>query len=137
MVYSNFYNYFYNWSQKASSALKALWHFRPSRFYLLIFILLQLLAWWQAISIFGHLSGNILVLHYNVDLGIDLVGSPTQIFLYPLYGLGILALNLIIAASTHHHKDFKIFTHLLLAAAVLFALFLNLVLLFIYLINFR
>jgi hypothetical protein len=137
MVYFNFYEHFYNWKKNLSLAFKALWHFRPSRFYLSFFVILQGIAWWQAIYIFRHLSGNILVLHYNVNFGIDLVGNPSQIFFYPLYGLGIFLINLIIAMLSHRRFDFHTFVHLLLATALLFALFLNLALMFIYLINFK
>lgn len=137
MAYSNFYARFYGLSQQIGSAFAAVWHFRPSRFYLLIWGLLQVIVWWQAIFIFRNLIGNFLVLHYNVDFGVDLVGDPIQILLYPLYGLGVGLINLIIVAVLNRHRNFHIFAHLLLAATVLFALFLNLVLLFIYLINFK
>ncbi len=137
MVYSNFYTRLHNQTKQFVLALKAIWHFHYSRFYLAVFILLQALAWRQAWFIFHHLSGKILVLQYNVDLGITLVGNPGRVLIYPLYALGILGFNVIIAALSHRHKYFQVFTHLLLATVLLFALFLNLVLLFIYLINFK
>ena len=99
--------------------------------------LVQALAWWQAVAIFRDLTGNLLVLHYNVDFGIDFVGNPTQIFWYPLYGLGIFIINLLLAAALHQHQDWRIFDHLLFSAALVFGLFLNAALLFVYLINFK
>ncbi|MFA6995491.1 MAG: hypothetical protein WC249_03740 [Patescibacteria group bacterium] len=137
MAYSNFYARFYDLNQRIGSSFAAVWRFRPSRFYLLTWGLLHIIVWWQAIFIFRNLIGNFLVLHYNVDFGVDLVGDPVQILYYPLYALGIGIINLIIVAALNQNKDFRIFVHLLLATAVLFALFLNLVLLFIYLINFK
>jgi hypothetical protein len=137
MAYSNLYANFYSWGQRASAALSAVWHFLPSRLYLLGLVLLQAIAWLQAYFIFSNLSGDFLVLHYNVDFGIDLVGPPTRIFLYPLLGLGLAALNIILAASFSRHKDFTILVHSLLATALAFGLFLDLALWFIYLVNFR
>lgn len=137
MAYSNFYARFYTVRRQVGSAFAVVWRFYPSRLYFLAVILLQIVAWLQALFIYRHLIGNLLVLHYNVDFGIDLVGDPFQIFIYPLFGLGVFIFNLIIASALNRHKDFKIFTHILLAAAALFSLFLSLALLFIYLINFR
>jgi len=137
MAYSNFYGRFYVIRQNVRAAFASVWNFYPSRWYFGIAIFLQLIAWFEAFFIQHNLTGSFLVLHYNVDFGIDLVGDPSQIFFYPLVGLGILALNTIVAAALNRQKDFRIFVHFLLGASVVFALFLNLVLLFIYLINFR
>lgn len=137
MAYSNFYGWFYSVRQQAASGIASVWHFNPSRWYFLVILLLQIGAWLEALFIYHNLSGDLLVLHYNVDFGIDLVGDPRQIFLYPIIGLGILAFNTIVAATLYRQRDFRVFAHFLLAAALVSALFLNLVLLFIYLINFR
>jgi len=137
MTYSNFYAKLYTAGKKIAAAFAAVWCFIPSRFYFLAAGLLQLVAWSQAGFIYRHLTGDLLVLHYNVDSGIDLVGNPAQIFIYPLFGLGIFILNLAIAAALNHHQDGKVFIHLLLAGAALFGLFLDLALLSIYLINFH
>lgn len=136
MVYSNFYARVYTARRTIAGALAAVWRWRPSRVYLLIIGLLQIIAWLEAIFIYRHLTGEVLVLHYNVDFGIDLVGAPAHIFIYPVFGLVVLAGNFFLGASFHRHKDFRIFLHLLLSAATLFSLFLNLALMFIYLINF-
>jgi hypothetical protein len=137
MAYSNFYDHFYVIRKQTSSALAAVWRFPSSRLYFLIIGLLQLAAWLEAIFIYRQLSGDLVVLHYNVDFGIDLVGTPTRIFIYPFFGLGIFLLNLGLAAALNTQRDFRIFIHLLLSAALIFGLFLNLALLFVYLINFR
>jgi hypothetical protein len=137
MAYSNFYAKLYTAGKKVGVALSAVWHFVPSRLYFLIVALLQIAAWSQAGFIYRHLSGDLLILHYNVDTGIDLVGNPAHIFIYPLFGLGIFVLNLILTAALYRREDWRIFNHLLLSVAALFGFFLNLVLLSIYLINFR
>jgi len=137
MAYSNFYANFYSFCQEIRIAGTTLWRFIPSRFYLGIAVLLQAANWWQAVFIYKHLSGELLVLHYNIDFGINLVGEPGRIFLYPLFGLGIFTLNWIIAAALHRRQYFRLFANLLLTAALLFCLFISLALMFIYLINFK
>jgi hypothetical protein len=137
MSYSGFYNLFFNFRQQTANALKSLWYFRPSRIYLALAIFWQILAWFQAIYIFKNLSSDLLVLHYNIDYGTDLVSEPNRIFYYPIGLLLALFLNLIISLSLYRHKDFKLFVNLLLGALALFSIFLNLALLSIYLINFR
>jgi hypothetical protein len=137
MAYSNVYAKFYGLSQKTGAVLAGIWRFRPNQVYLLLETVLQIVAWCQASFIFRNLTGSNLVLHYNVDFGIDNFGDPVQIFWYPVYGLGIFILNFVIAAALQRHQDWRIFDHLLFTAAVLFGLFLNLALLFIYLINFK
>lgn len=136
MIYSNLYARAYAARRVAGIALADVWRFRPSRFYVLIASLWQIIAWLEAIFIYRNLTGDFLVLHYNVDFGIDLVGAPRRVFLYPIFSLIVLTLNFCLAAVFHRHKDFRLFSHILLLAAVLFAVFLTLSLMFIYLINF-
>ncbi len=137
MAYSNFYVRFYAFRQEIGAALAALWRFVPSRFYLGIAVLFQTLCWLQAIFIYRHLSGELLVLHYNIDFGIDLVGAPRRIFAYPLYAAGIFALNWLMAAALYRRQYFRLFANFLLTAAIAFSLFVSLALMFIYLINFK
>lgn len=136
MAYSNFYARFYARAQKAGSALGAVFRLYPSRFYLPLSLLSQALAWWQAGFIYRNLSGDLLVLHYNVDFGVDLVGDPYRVFLYPLFGLVAIILSLTLSAAFYRHRDFKILNHLLLGGAAVFSFLLNLVLWAVYLINF-
>lgn len=137
MAYSSLYANFFSVCQRAGSATASLWRFSPTRFYLLAILLLQAFVWWGAFFIYRNLAGDILVLHYNVDFGIDLIGTPRRIFFYPMFGLGIAFLNLAAAAFFTRHKDFRIFAHLLMAASVNFGLILSLALFFIYFINFK
>jgi len=56
---------------------------------------------------------------------------------HPILALVIFLLNSLLVATLHRQKDFNFFAHFLLLASLVFTLLLNLVLLFIYLINFR
>ncbi len=137
MTYSNFYARFYTAIQRIIKILKVIFSFHYSVYYLIIIAVSQVLAWLQAIFIFRGLTGDFLVLHYNVDFGIDFVAEPSRIFSWPLFSLVVFFINLIILAIFNKNKDFKLFVHLLLVASVLVGLLLNIVLLSIYLINFR
>lgn len=137
MSYSNFYSNFYRFKEKAGAALGVIGRFYPTRYYGGAFLVLQIISWLQAILIKNNLSGDVLVLHYNVNFGIDLVGDPTRIFLYPISGLLIGLLNLTLATLIYRHGEFKYLTHLLLGAVVVFNCLLVSALLAIYLINFR
>jgi hypothetical protein len=137
MAYSNFYARFRATLDKIKLSLGIIFRFRPALVYLAFIVAWQILAWFQVWFIHRNLSGNILVLHYNVDFGIDLVGDPALIYLYPFFGLGVFLLNLIILAVFYKDKNFKILAHFLLGAAALFGLFLSIALLAVYLINFR
>lgn len=137
MAYSNFYARIHAFSGRTKDAFWLIFRSAPSAVYFIIFAATQLLAWFQAWSIKNSLSGDILVLHYNVDFGIDLVGSPARIYIYPLFGLAVFVINLLLLLFLSKDKNIKIFSHLLLGAAALFGIFLCLALLAVYLINFR
>lgn len=137
MAYSNFYARFYANLDKIKASFATIFRYKPSLIYLGIIVFWQLVSWFQAWLIHNSLTGNLLVLHYNVDFGIDLVGAPTSIYYYPLLSLGIFILNLFILALLSRNKNFKILAHFLLSAATLFNLFLSVDLLAVYLINFR
>ncbi len=137
MAYSNFYARFYTVMEEIKQSFAAVFRLTSSRIYLALIIFWQLLAWFQARFIYRSLTGNIVVLHYNVDFGIDLVASQSRIYLYPLLGLAVSLINLAALASLRKDNNFKIFVHYLLGAANLFGAFLCIALLSVYLINFR
>jgi len=137
MAYSNFYAKFYTFISKIKNSFSAIFKVRASFVYLALILIWQLVAWFQVWFISKSLSSEVLVLHYNVDFGVDLVGDPKQIYDYPLLGIGIFLLNIIVLAILYRNKNFKTLVHFLLGAAALFGFFLSLALLSIYLINFR
>ena len=137
MAYSNFYARFYASIDKIKASLGAIFRYKPSLIYFALIVLWQLISWFQAWLIRHNLTGDVLVLHYNVDFGIDRVGDPSSIYYYPLLSLGVFLLNFIILALLHKDKNFKILVHFLLSAAALFCLFISIDLLAVYLINFR
>lgn len=137
MAYSNLYASFFLNCQRAISALSFVWYFRPFRFYLAALLVLQAAAWWGAWFIYSRLIGDILVLHYTVDFGIDLIGAPNRVFFLPLFGSVVVIINFIFSLFLVKRRDFSTQAHLLFAGALIFCLFLNLAIFFLYLINFK
>jgi hypothetical protein len=137
MTYLNFYARFYTSFQRAGEALKSIFRFYPAKLYLAAILLLQIASWVQALFIRRRLSGDFLILHYNIDFGVDLVGSPDKIFFYPLIGLVVAIVNIFLVSTSARRKESQFITHLFFGSAVVFGIFLSLALLAIFLINFR
>ncbi|MFA5131338.1 MAG: hypothetical protein WC467_02830 [Patescibacteria group bacterium] len=137
MAYSNFYARFYGIFDKIKASLGAIFHYKPSWVYLSLIVFWQIAAWVQTSLIRQKLSGEILVLHYNVDFGIDRIGDPAQIYLFPLLGLGVFLLSFILLAILYKNKNFKALVMYLLGSSAIFGLFLSIALVAVYLINFR
>ena len=137
MAYSAFYARFFDFVDRLKEAFAEIFKLRASFFYLAGFILWQIVVCIQVFLVKNNLSGDLVVLHYNVDFGIDLVANPSAIFFYPALSLAVFLINFLILLFFSRNKNLKILIHYLLSAAVLFSAFLSLVLLSIYLINFR
>ncbi|HPY08949.1 MAG: hypothetical protein ACOX0H_02415 [Patescibacteria group bacterium] len=137
MNYSNIYARIYNFRVAIAKNFKQLFSIPAVKIYVIFLVFLQISAWVQAILIRRKISDDFLVLHYNIDFGVDLVGRANDIFYYPFLGLLVFILNLTLAAFFSRRPQAKITTHLFLAATLIFGSFLSLVLVAINLINFR
>ena len=134
---SRFYENFYLLRQKFFGALSYLSGYFFIRLYFIALLGLNLLIWLIAYFINASVSQDLVVLHYNIDFGVDLIGSVRRIYIIPLLGLIIILVNAILVFIFSRRKDFKFFSHLLLAASLVVNLFLLIALGSIYLINFR
>lgn len=137
MAYSNFYARFYTGMQKIRESVAVVWKFLPSRIYLGVILFLNLVLWFQAIAIFQRLNGDFLILHYNIDFGVDLLGVPQKIFYFPIAALLVFLLNFILVTLFSRHRDAKILFHLFFSGTIIFNIFTSLALFAIYLINFQ
>lgn len=106
-------------------------------YYLIIITVLQIISWGQALFIYHNLNGDFLVLHYNVDYGIDLVLDPKDVFFWPLLALFIFIINTFILLGLYKINNTKFFSNLLLLASILVNFLVVLSLVSIYLINFK
>lgn len=137
MAYSNFYARTYTALQVSGKALSQVWKFRPARTYLAFILLLQAAAWFIAIAAYRHVSGSLLILHYNINFGADLIGAPEQIFYFSATALVVTIFNVVLVAFWSKRKDFRTLVHMMLSASVLINLLLVMALAAIYTINFR
>lgn len=129
-------------SNTANSSLRSLWEkvcdfsgIFYVRAYLILLILLNIINWLAARAISGKATQNLVILHYNIDFGVNLIGGAARIYVIPALGLAIILINYIL--SVFIHKQSKTAVHLLLAAAILSNLFLLFASASLYLINFR
>ena len=134
---SKFYENFYLLRQKFFGALSYLSGYFFIRLYFIVLLGLNLLIWLAAYFINASVSQDLVVLHYNIDFGVDLIGSVKRVYIIPLLGLIIILINAILIFIFSRHKDFKFFSHLLLTASLAVNLFLLIALGSIYLVNFR
>jgi hypothetical protein len=137
MNYSNFYARLYTFLGREGAAFKRIFKFSYTKIYLGVIIFLQISVWLQTLAVWRRLTGDSAILHYNIDFGVDLIGSPQDIFYYPVFGLAVAIINVSLAAFIARRHDPRLVIHFLLLAAVAFAVFLNLAMLAINFINFR
>lgn len=87
---------------KIKQAIESFHQMRKKRFFQVsiliaaVFLVLSAaLPWWQ---LYPDLAQQIAVpLHYNIHFGVDLFGQPWRIFIFPISGAVILALNMLMA----------------------------------------
>lgn len=86
--------------------------------WLLAFSFLFNILNWIFISIFiNHLDGDI-ILHYNVYFGVDSLGDWRRVFILPIIGLILLALNAFLADYFYRNKE-RIASYVLLITALM------------------
>ncbi len=111
-----------------------------SHFYFKIFILacfgINFLLWVFTLLVKNSIKGDLVVLHYNINFGVDLVGKPSKLFVIPIFGLIVVFLNSLLSIVFVKFSGFKFVSQILLGVAIAVNIFLILALYFIYIINF-
>ena len=102
--------------------------------YSAIIIGLILLNWLLVYVININVGRDLVVLHYNVDSGVNLVGNAGQVYIIPLTGVVVFAINFILSAFIGRRE--RTISHLLLGSAALVNLFLLIAAASVYLVNF-
>lgn len=137
MMYSKLYERFYSWRTKAAAALGEFFVYWPNRFYLALSLLLQAVSWFLSYYIFKNLTGTLLVLHYNVDFGINWIGDPYNIFYFPLISLAILVISLLVLFIFGPSKHFRFQSNVIMVSVLMSNLGLLSALVLVYLMNFK
>lgn len=105
------------------------------RIYLLFLLALNIINWMLAFYVNNNVSQNLVVLHYNVNLGVNLIGEVKEIYTIPILGLTFIMINFILLLNIFKNNKFLI--HLVLGFSLLINLFLIISTAAIYLVNFR
>jgi|WetSurMetagenome_2_1015567.scaffolds.fasta_scaffold00331_19 hypothetical protein len=122
---------------KTAYGLSEVFGFLFVKIYLIV-LLLQNISLWIFVWLFARqVGGDLTILHFTVDFGIDLVGDSKKLFMIPVLGLFVSVLNLLLLFVFIKNKNFKVIAHLLLAAALMVNIFLSLALGPVYWMNFR
>ena len=133
--WSKIANYFYVSRKSLKEISRYLLGLLYVRIYLLIALTLNLLNWLLVYYFNASLSQNLVILHYNVNLGVNLIGEAGKIYTIPLLGLIFILFNFILLLNIYQEGKFVI--HLLLATTAVVNLILIISTASLYLINFR
>ncbi len=128
-------NNYYISREKINEAIFNLLSFVYIRIYLSIILIINAIDWLSVYFINKNLSQNLVILHYNVNLGVNLIGDAAKIYIIPLLGLIFALINFILLINIYQQGKFII--HLLMSSAILANVFLLIATATIYLINFR
>lgn len=137
MLYSKIYERLYSLKGKTAKTAGEFFSFWPNRLYLGAIILIQAASWWLSYSIFKNTSDNLLVLHYNVNFGINWIGDGNLIFYFPFLSLIFLLLALLLIFIFGVGRHFRISCHYLMGGTLISNLGVFLAILLIYIINFK
>ena len=134
-------NYIYLIKSKTKEGIVVFWEYLYVKIYVTGVIILVSLNWYFAYFINSKVSQDLVVLHYNVDFGINLIGDVSRIYIIPAIGLFIFFINSGLAIIVNRQRfdntnTTRLLTHFILGGALLANLFLLISLAFVYLINF-
>jgi len=109
----------------------------PNRLYLIISLFIQAITLFLSYYIFKNLTGTLLVLHYNVDFGINWIGDSYKIFYFPLISFLLSLLSLLVLFAFGPSKHFRFQSNMLMIAVLMTNLGFLAALLLVYIINFK
>lgn len=132
----SFFGFWYNLKKNLSLAFQSYWRYTPNRWYFFSIIILQLLIWFFAYRIFYLIGSELFVSHYNVDFGIDGIGSARRVFEVPIITLIITIFNFIFLMRFGRKNIFHFLVHAVGLASVAIQFLAALSLMSLYLINF-
>ena len=105
------------------------------RIYLILLLGINLLNWLVAYIINKNIGQNLVILHYNINFGVNLIGDARETYILPLLGLIIIIVNFILLIYIYRQGRFIVYLSLI--SAILANLFLLASLASIYFKNFR
>ena len=108
---SKVFDYFHLGRYKLFSLASDLLGFFYIKIYCLAIIILNLACWAAVIVIDLKIKEDSVVLHYNVDFGVNLIGSEKQLYIIPILGFLTVLINFTILSFFYRQNKFL--SHLL------------------------
>lgn len=136
LILSRIYHDFYAFRDKFFYVSSEIFSVIQIKVYLSLALLLNICLWFFSWLFYRQVKEDLIILHYNVDFGVDLIGEPRNIFIIPLLGFFAIIFNFSLLFIFAKRSDFKMLSQLILIVSVLANIFLALSLGPIYLINF-
>ncbi|MDO8592157.1 MAG: hypothetical protein Q7R92_00110 [bacterium] len=128
-------NYLHLGRERLAEAVLSLASLLFVRIYLFFLLALNATNWLLAYYVNRHVSQNLIILHYNVNLGVNLIGEARGIYVIPTLGLAFIVINFLLLLNICRQGKFSV--HLLLGFSLVINIFLIASTISIYLINFR
>ncbi|MCU0679917.1 MAG: hypothetical protein MUF50_01265 [Planctomycetes bacterium] len=126
-----------SWRQNIRLSWSQVFSFRHSRIYALILAIINLSIWFFCFLLFRRVTGELVVLHYNTDFGIDFIAEPYKIFFLPLLSLILIIFNILCLQLLYKEQHFRLISHLWWGLLLFNHLLFFLYIFSLYLINFR
>ena len=136
MSYLRLYSSFLLFLKASVNSFKYFFSFWLNSFYFSLSLLLLVFVWLQVFSIYSKTKDDLLIFHYTVDFGIDLIGDANLIFILSILASFFSALNFILALVLSEKKHYKLIWHFLGISTILINIFILLSLYSVNLINF-
>ncbi|NCU44526.1 hypothetical protein EOM71_02495 [Candidatus Falkowbacteria bacterium] len=135
LLWSKLLSYLYLFSQEWRITWLDIWHETSSRWLAIIDLILLTITWILAFWLAAVSRGGLLILHYNINFGIDLIGSANSIYWLPTGATIAFVINsLLLLINYPAAKQFRTTS---LAGSLSVLALVNLALASLLLINFR
>ena len=137
MKYSKLSNKWYLFHDKTASASRLVFNWRHSWVFFLINLFFVISLFVGALEIFTNFKEEILVLHYNIDFGVDWIGAKSLIFNLDVVGAILFIVDFLALLLVSKHKNYKFLSLFIWAGLTVCEGFLMAAMFSIYLVNFR
>ncbi len=137
MKYSKLANKWYLFCDQTASAFRAVFGWRHSWVFFLVNLLIVASLFLGSWEIFRNFKEEILVIHYNIDFGVDWIGSKSLVFWLAAIGGGVFLLDFVILLFISKRRDYKFLSFFIWGGLTVCELFLMAAVFSIYLVNFR
>ncbi len=137
ITWSTILNYADLAKQRFADFILVLLNSRQHKIYLAANLLANLFVWAASAVVYRLAAQGTLILHYNVDFGVDYLGEGYNVFLLPVSATVVLALNFYLVYAVSRYRPDKIISNLLFAGALAVNLLILVSEYFLYLINYQ